>query len=110
MGILAAFLVLGFFGTATGGVPFGQEDELFVHVNILNPSDDDLDDTTVRGFIYESGSVASSGQFDLEDNSNTGRFIIYEQPDLQPDYYPVRVVLDGEDDAREVKHVWTWIG
>lgn len=96
-------------GQSNPGIPYGQDDELFVHVNILNHQDDDLDDAKLQMFIYETDSYASSG-FDLNENSNTGKMLMFNYPEAEPDYYPVRMTLTDDHNNRFVKHTWVWIG
>jgi hypothetical protein len=82
-------------------------DEHVVLVNILSPSDAEVDDANVRVYAYDEGIVSS-----VRMDANEGEYddaIVRFKPSNRGDYEPVRVVLQN-DDMREVKHVWTWVG
>lgn len=83
------------------------QDEHMVLINILSPYDSEVDDTTLRIYTYDEGFIGSTRM-----DANEGEYddaIVRFRPPLSGHYEPVRVVL-WNDDMREVKHVWTWVG
>ena len=82
-------------------------DEHVVLVNILTSRTMDVDDASVLVYTYDFGRVGSS-MVDADENEYGSSVVLIDAP--SGGYYePIRVVLQN-DDMREVKHVWTWMG
>ena len=84
--------------------PVSANDLYFMHVNVINDGDDDLDDLSVRLLIYNLGIILQTDSFDLEDDDNDGKLIFWDVPqDIGPGDYWARITVSN-DDVREVKH------
>ena len=107
--LMLTFMVFGFFGTANTGIPFGEDDELYVHLNILSDQDEDIDDASLRTFVYGTGQFSPSQKLDVDVNDIDSQTIRYDHWHQDNDFEPVRVVIQNND-MRAVKHVWAWMG
>ncbi len=107
-GLVLSIMMFGFFGIANAGIPFGEDDEFFVHMNILSSHEEDIDDATVRAYVYETGQYSRSPEFDVDKGSSTAQLIQFEISEPRTDYEPVRVVILNKD-IREVRHIWAWM-
>ena len=107
-GILAAvFLALALMGSIrTDG--FG-DDMFFMHVNVVNDGNSDLDDLRVRAVIYDLGVILQTGNFDLQDGDTDGKFLFWDTKDVEPGTYLARITVSN-DDVREVRHRYVTIG
>ena len=83
------------------------QDEHVVLVNILSSRSMEVDDAKVKVYMYDSGTVGST-TMDIDENEYGSAVVLVDAPD-EGYYEPVRVVLQN-DEMREVKHVWTWVG
>lgn len=105
------FALFAFLGAANMPVPFDR-DSLFVHVNILNQQDRDIDDASLTGYIYANSGVSRPIRMDIDSRTTSSgllQFVIPAASRQQPGYEPVRVVLRN-DDVMAVRHVWVWVG
>ncbi|HIJ18920.1 TPA: hypothetical protein HA372_04520 [Candidatus Woesearchaeota archaeon] len=110
-GLLLGIALFAFFGATNMPVPFDR-DSLFVHVNILNQQDRDIDDASLTGYIYANSGASRPIGMDIDARTTSPgllQFVIPAAPQQQPGYEPVRVVLRN-DDVMAVKHVWVWMG
>ncbi len=83
------------------------QDEHVILVNILSPYDAEIDDANLRIYTYDEGFVGST-RMDANEGEYDDALVRFEPP-RKGHYEPVRVVL-WNDDMREVRHVWTWVG
>lgn len=98
----AVLLIVGLIGMVRG-LDF-TDNNGFLHVNVNNQGDDNLDDLSVRVLIYDLGVVLQTGNFDLDDKDTTGKAIFWDVPnDVKPGEYWARITVSN-DDVREVKH------
>ena len=97
-------LVLGLIGMIRDNGPANGDDLFFMHVNVVNDGEKDLDDLSVRLLIYDLGIIFQSRSFDLNDGDTEGKIIFWDVPkNTPPGDYWVRVTVSN-DDVREVKH------
>ena len=102
--LFAMFLVFGLIGMIRGNDPVAAGDLFFMHVNVNNDGDDDLDDLRVRVLIYDLGIIFQTNNFDLKDGDTTGKLLFWDVPSyVVPGNYWVRVTVSN-DDVREVTH------
>jgi hypothetical protein len=83
------------------------DDSHIVLVNILAKNGERIDDADVKVYVYDHGAYESS-RVDVPENKMRSAHVPLEIGN-GGDYEPVRVVL-WDNNQREVKHVWTWIG
>ncbi len=83
------------------------QDEHVVLVNILSSRSMEVDDARIKVYTYDSGIVGGT-MMDIDENEYGSAVVLIDALN-EGDYEPVRVVLQN-DEMREVKHVWTWIG
>jgi hypothetical protein len=99
------FFLLGIIISIDGDVFY--QDEHVVLLNILSPSDGEVDDAKIHIYTYDEGFVSST-RMDADEGEYDDAIVQFNP--LASSYYePVRVVLQN-DEMREVKHVWTLIG
>ena len=98
----AVLLIVGLIGMVRG-LDFNDNDN-FLHVNVNNHGDEDIDDLTIRVLIYDLGVVLQTSNFDLDDKDTTGKAIFWDVPsDVKPGDYWARITVSN-DDVREVEH------
>ena len=97
------FLMFGLIGAIR--ISDNADDLFFMHVNVNNEGDEDLDDLSVRVLIYDLGIILQSTPFDLDDGDSTGKLIFWDTPSLyaEPGSYLARIIVSN-DDVREVRH------
>ena len=100
---LSVLLVLSFFGMIRSNDPVASGDELEMHVNVVNDNDYDLDDMHLKFLIYDLGITVNTNTFDVDDMSNTGKFLFWETEGIPAGDYLVRIIASN-DDFRSVKH------
>lgn len=101
---LVMFLVFGLIGAIRGNDPVSAGDLFFMHVNVNNNGDKDLDDLNVRVIIYDLGIILGTNPFDLNDGDTDGKFIFWDVPSYAaPGDYWARITVSN-DDVREVTH------
>ena len=102
--LFAMFLVFGLIGMIRSNEPVSANDAYFMHVNVNNDGEDDLDDLSVKVLIYDLGIILRTNTFDLDDGDRDGKFIFWDVPSyIEPGDYLVRVTVSN-DDVRKVKH------
>ena len=102
--LFVVFLVFGLIGMIRDNGPVSVNDLFFMHVNVVNDGDKDLDDLQVKLVIYDFGIMLPTSSFDLNDGDSDGKFIIWDVPrDAAPGDYWVRITVSN-DDVREVTH------
>jgi len=105
--LLVMFLVFGLIGAIR---TFDYGDGMsFVHVNVVNDGDNDLDDLRVRVLIYDLGVIFQTSNFDLQDHDTDGKFLFWNTEDVQPGTYLARITVSN-DDVREVRHRYVTVG
>ena len=98
------FLIFGLIGMIRDNGPVTAGDMFFMHINVNNDGDDDLDDLRVRILIYDLGIVLRTSSFDLDDGDTTGKFVFWDVPyDAKPGTYWARITVSN-DEVRKVKH------
>ena len=101
--LFVVFLVFGLIGAIRSSDSLSSDDLFFMHVNVNNEGEDDLDGLSVRVLFYDLGIVLQTNPFDLDDGDSTGKFIFWDSPDVPSGEYLVRISISN-DDVREVKH------
>ena len=102
--LFVVFLVFGLIGAIRISDPVGSDDLFFMHVNVNNEDEDDLDDLSVRVLFYDLGIILQTNSFDLDDGDSTGKLIFWDAPSyIEPGNYLIRISVSN-DDAREVRH------
>ena len=100
--LFAMFLVFSLIGAIRFSDP--ADDLFFMHVNVNNEGDDDLESLSVKVLFYDLGIVLESTPFDLDDGGKTGKLIFWDIPrDVKAGDYLVRITVSN-DDVREVRH------
>ena len=99
--LFVIFLVFGLIGAIrfSGSV----DDLFFMHINVNNEGDDDLESLNVKVLFYDLGLIIESTPFDLDDGDSTGKLIFWDTSNVAPGDYLVRISVSN-DDVREVKH------
>ena len=101
---LDLFLVFGLIGMIRDNGPAGTDEMYFMHVNVINDGEDDLEELRVRVLIYDLGIVFQSNSFDVDDNEKDGKFIFWDVPEgTNPGTYWARITVSN-DDEKDVKH------
>ena len=99
--LVAVFLVFALIGSIRhDGF---EEDLFFMHVNVVNDGDKDLDDLRVRVVFYDLGVILQTSNFDLQDHDTVGKFLFWDTEDVQPGTYLARITVSN-DEVREVRH------
>lgn len=102
--LFVVFLVFGLIGAIRISDPVGSDDLFFMHVNVNNEGDNDLDDLSVKVLFYDLGIILQTNSFDLDDGDSTGKLIFWDAPSyIEPGNYLVRITVSN-DDVREVRH------
>ena len=102
--LFVVFLVFGLIGAIRISDPVGSDDLFFMHVNVNNEGDNDLDDLSVKVLFYDLGLILQTNSFDLDDGDSTGKLIFWDAPSyIEPGDYLVRITVSN-DDVREVRH------
>ena len=99
--LFVIFLVFGLIGA----IRFSDtiDDLFFMHINVNNEGDDDLESLNVKVLFYDLGIIVESTPFDLDDGDSTGKLIFWDTSNVAPGDYLVRISVSN-DDVREVKH------
>ena len=89
-----------------GAIRFSDplDDLFFMHINVNNEGDDNLESLSVKVLFYDLGIIIESNPFDLDDGDSTGKLIFWDVPSgVAPGDYLVRISVSN-DDVREIKH------
>jgi hypothetical protein len=101
---LVVFLVFGLIGMIRNSDYVSANDQFFMHVNVVNDGEEDLEDLSVKILFYDLGIILRTNPFDLNEGDNTGKLIFWDVPSyVQPGNYLVRISLSN-DDIRDVRH------
>lgn len=102
--LLAVFLLFGLIGMIRDNGPASVNDMYFMHVNVINDGEDDLENLKVKVLIYDLGIMLQTSSFDLDDNEKDGKFIFWDVPKYtNPGNYWARITVSN-DDERSVTH------
>ena len=107
--IFVVVLVFGLIGAIRISDPLATDDLFFMHVNVNNQGQSDLEKLTVKVHFYDLGITLQSSPFDLDDGDSTGKLIFWDAGYVEPGDYLVRITVSN-DDVREVKHRIVSIG
>ena len=95
--LFVVFLVFGLIGAIRTNDPVSAHDPFYIHVNVNNEGQEDLDDMKVKVYFYDLGIVLQSNPFDLDDGDSTGRFIFWDVPSyVKPGYYFARITASND--------------
>ena len=100
---LTVILAFGLIGAIRISDPLTTDDLYFMHVNVNNEGNHDLEGLTVKVYFYDLGIIMQTNPFDLDDGDTTGKLIFWDAGYVKPGNYLARITVSN-DDVREVKH------
>jgi len=102
--MIMVFLVFGLLGMIRGLDPVTSGEEYMMHINVVNDGVKDLEDLSVRVYIYDLGIMFQTNSFDVDDGDSTGKIMLWDVPnDVEPGRYWARITASN-DDERSIKH------
>ncbi|MCK5282899.1 MAG: hypothetical protein KAK00_05815 [Nanoarchaeota archaeon] len=105
--IIACFL-FGIMFFAMGGInilgrvnllePVATGDELEMYVNVNNPTDDDMDDLSVKVIFFDLGEYVVSSELDIDEGDTKAVHLFFDVPrDAYRGDHLVKIVASNDD-------------